>query len=67
MALIPSRAGAIDRRIDELTTGRIQEEVEKPRLQSIVGFMKRVGEKAPRSAKELGSLQAAAGAVGIPA
>jgi len=57
MALIPSRAGAIDRRLDELTTGRIQEEVEKPRLQSLIGFMKRVGEKAPRSAKELGSLR----------
>ena len=57
LVLIPSRAGAIDRRIEELTTGRVQDEVEKPRLQSIIGFMKRVGEKAPRSAKELGGLK----------
>src|SRR3954454_18305222 len=57
MALIPSRAGAIDRRIDELTTGRIPDEVEKPRLQSVVDFMKRVGENGPRSAKELSSLR----------
>jgi tight adherence protein C len=57
MVLIPSRAGAIDRRIEELTTGRVQDEVEKPRLQSFIGFMKRVGEKAPRSAKELGGLR----------
>jgi tight adherence protein C len=57
LALIPSRAGAIDRRIEELTTGRVQDEVEKPRLQSLVGFIKRVGEKAPRSAKELGGLR----------
>lgn len=57
LALMPSRAGAIDRRIEELTTGRIQDEVEKPRLQSLIGFIKRVGEKAPRSAKELGGLR----------
>ena len=57
LALIPSRAGAIDRRIEELTTGRVQDEVERPRMQSVIGFMKRVGEKAPRSAKELSSLR----------
>ena len=56
-ALMPSRAGVIDRRIEEFTSGREIDDVEKPRLQSIVDFMKRVGEKAPRSAKELGSLR----------
>ena len=55
-ALMPSRAGAIDRRLEELTAGR-DAEAAKPRLQSLIGFVKRVGEKAPRSAKELGSLR----------
>jgi tight adherence protein C len=57
LALIPSRAGAIDRRLEELTTGRVTDESDKPRLQSLIAFVKRVGEKAPRSAKELGSLK----------
>jgi tight adherence protein C len=56
-ALMPSGAGVIDRRIEEFTGGREVDEVQKPRLQSVIGFMKRVGEKAPRSAKELGSLR----------
>jgi tight adherence protein C len=53
-ALMPSRAAAIDRRLEELTVAR---EEEKPRLQSLIGMLKRLGEKAPRSAKELGSLR----------
>jgi tight adherence protein C len=56
--LMPNRAVAIDRRLEELTTGRITEEVEsKNRFDSLVGMFKRLGEKAPRSAKELGSLR----------
>jgi tight adherence protein C len=54
-ALTPSRAGAIDRRLEELTLTR--EEEEKPRFQSLVGVLKRLGEKAPRSMKETGSLR----------
>jgi tight adherence protein C len=54
-ALTPSRAMAIDRRLEELTTAR-DEEV-KPRFQSLVGMLKRVGEKAPKSANEMGSLR----------
>lgn len=52
------KASVIDRRLEELMSGRddVQEE-KKPRLQNVVGFLKRVGEKAPRSAKELGSLR----------
>src|ERR687897_1648105 len=52
------KASVIDRRLEELMTGRddVQEE-KKPRLQNVVSFLKRVGEKAPRSAKELGSLR----------
>ena len=57
LKLMPSRAAVIDRRIEELTSGRDREEDEKPRLQSLIGFMKRVGEKAPRSAKEMGTLR----------
>jgi tight adherence protein C len=55
--LIPARAAAIDRRLEELTTGRITDEDAKPKLQSLLGFMKRVGEKAPKSPKELGNLR----------
>lgn len=54
-AFMPSRAVAIDRRIEELTTGRAQDA--KPRFQATVAMLKRLGEKAPRSAKELGSLR----------
>jgi tight adherence protein C len=55
--LIPGRTAVIDRRIEELTSGRDPEEVDKPRLQSLIGFVKRVGERAPRSTRELGSLR----------
>ena len=55
--LMPSRAGVIDRRIEEFTSGREAVDVDKPRHQSLIAFVKRVGERAPRSAKELGSLR----------
>ena len=55
-AFLPSRTVAIDRRLEELTMGRETEE-EKPRFQGFVAAMKRLGEKAPKSAKELGSLR----------
>jgi tight adherence protein C len=54
-AFMPSRADAIDRRLEELTLSK-DEEV-KPRYQSLVGMLKRLGEKAPRRPKELGSLR----------
>jgi tight adherence protein C len=58
LVLMPGRAAVIDRRIEELTSGgRDFDEVERPRLESLIGFVKRVGERAPRSAKELGSLR----------
>ena len=58
MALMPRRATAIDRRLEELMleTGRPQEE-QRPRLQSLIALFKRVGEKAPRSPKELGTIR----------
>jgi tight adherence protein C len=54
-ALMPSKTMAIDRRLEELTL--IREEEEKPRFKSLIGMLKRVGEKAPKSAGELSSLR----------
>jgi tight adherence protein C len=54
-AFMPSRAAAIDRRLEELTLGREREE--KPRFQTMVGVLKRLGEKAPKSPKEMGNLR----------
>jgi len=54
-ALIPSRAAAIDRRLEELTADR--EVDQKPRFAQLTAALKRLGEKAPRTAKELGSLR----------
>jgi tight adherence protein C len=56
-ALMPARAVAIDRRLEELAFGREAEVEEKPRLQSIVGALKRLGERAPKSPKEMGTLR----------
>src|SRR5205809_7004713 len=54
-AVMPTSASAIDRRIEELTlTTEIEE---KPRFQSLIALLKRVGERAPKSAKELSSLR----------
>ena len=55
LAFMPNKAAAIDRRLEELTLGR--EEEQKPRLQSLIGLFKRIGEKVPRSPKELGPLR----------
>jgi len=54
-AFMPSKAAAIDRRLEELTLGRDEEE--KPRFQALVALFKRIGEKVPRSPKELGPLR----------
>jgi tight adherence protein C len=56
-ALMPSRADAIDRRLDELTIDRHDTPEDKPRYQSIVEMLKRLGEKAPKSPKEMGNLR----------
>ena len=57
MALLPNRAAAIDRRLEELATGRGVGEEVKPRFQRFIGIAKRIGEKVPRSPKEMGSLR----------
>src|SRR3954468_5915025 len=56
IAFMPARAGAIDRRLDELSFGRDTEVEEKPRLQSLIAMLKRVGERAPKSPREMGKL-----------
>jgi tight adherence protein C len=55
LAFMPGKAAAIDRRLEELTLSR-DEEV-KPRFQSLIGLFKRIGEKVPRSPKEMGPLR----------
>jgi tight adherence protein C len=55
-ALMPGRAVAIDRRLEELTPGRDDAD-ERRTMKAFLGFVKRVGEKAPRSPKELGTLR----------
>ena len=55
LVFMPGKAAAIDRRLEELTLGRDEEE--KPRFQSLIGLFKRIGEKVPRSPKELGPLR----------
>jgi hypothetical protein len=58
MAMMPRRATAIERRLEELTAGGpAPREEAGPRFQSLIGLLKRVGEKAPRSPKELGALR----------
>ncbi|HEX6973185.1 MAG TPA: type II secretion system F family protein [Vicinamibacterales bacterium] len=56
VAIMPRRTAAIDRRLQELTLGHEIEEA-KPKFQSLIALFKRVGEKAPRSPKELGALR----------
>ncbi len=56
IAFMPKPATSIDRRLEELTS-RAADADARPRYQSMVAFFKRVGDKAPRSTKELGSLR----------
>jgi tight adherence protein C len=56
-AMMPARSVAIDRRMDELTFGREADIEEKPKFQGLVAALKRIGEKAPRSPKEMGNLR----------
>ena len=56
LLLMPRRQALIDRRLEELIA-RPDGEEPKPRFQSLVKVFKRVGEKAPKSAGELGQLR----------
>ncbi len=53
---MPRRTLAIDRRLQELTLST-QDAPPPPRLQRMVNVMKRIGEKVPRSPKEMGTLR----------
>jgi tight adherence protein C len=53
---LPNKAAAIDRRLEELVVSRDDGE-QKPRLQALIALFKRIGEKVPRSPKELGPLR----------
>jgi tight adherence protein C len=57
IAMMPKPATSIDRRIEELTSARTPDAAARPRFDSMIAFFKRVGEKAPRSAGEMGSLR----------
>jgi tight adherence protein C len=55
-AFMPSKAAAIDRRLEELTLGREDSE-QKPKFAGLIALFKRIGEKVPRSPKEMGPLR----------
>ena len=55
-AFMPNKAAAIDQRLEELTLGREDFE-RKPKFEALIGLFKRIGEKVPRSPKELGPLR----------
>jgi tight adherence protein C len=59
LAFMPSRASAIDRRLEELISGGADPDdvPAKPRFEGLIALVKRVGEKAPRSPKEMGALR----------
>jgi tight adherence protein C len=58
LLLMPRRTAAIDRRLEEIAATRDGFDVaEKPRLQSLITLFKRIGEKAPKSPKEMGALR----------
>ncbi len=55
--LVPSRTAAIDRRLEEVLGPRETAGENRPRFQGVLKFVKRLGEKAPRSTKEMGTLR----------
>jgi tight adherence protein C len=57
MMLMGGRTAAIEQRLEELSGFVDHPEEKKARFQSLAGVMKRLGEKAPRSARELGPLR----------
>jgi tight adherence protein C len=57
LLLMPRRTAAIDRRLEELTVGRDEAEPPRPRFRLLIGLSRRIGEKMPRSPKEMGTLR----------
>ena len=56
LVLMPSKAVAIDKRLEELMPGRDNVE-ERKTFEPVMKLFKRIGEKAPRSPKEMGNLR----------
>jgi tight adherence protein C len=52
-----STAMAIDRRLEEIAELHERPEDRRPRFQSLLGAFKRLGERAPKSPRELGTLR----------
>ena len=57
LLLMPRREAAIDRRLQELAANHELDEPAKPRFQSLIGLFRKIGEKVPRSPKEMGTLR----------
>lgn len=57
LLFMPKREEAIDRRLQELMSDRDDVQPAKPRWQALIGVFKRIGEKVPRSPKEMGTLR----------
>jgi len=57
MRLLAGRTGVLERRLQEVTGGRAQEDTEQPQFQALVRVLKRVGNKVPRSPAEMGKLR----------
>ena len=55
LRFLPSQAMAIDRRLAELTS--TEPEQERRKFKAVMGVVKRLGERAPRSIKELSTLR----------
>jgi tight adherence protein C len=56
LLFMPNKAVAIDRRLEELMPGRENAD-DRNRFEGLVKVFKRVGEKAPRSPREMGNLR----------
>jgi len=52
-----STAVAIDRRLEEIAELSERPEDARPRFQSLLGALKRIGERSPRSLREMGALR----------
>ena len=58
MKLAAGRADAVDRRMEELSSGRFAEgEQDSARYEHAVNVLKRLGNKVPRSPSEMGKLR----------
>ena len=56
LLFMPNKAVAIDRRLEELMPGRENAD-DRNRFEGLIKVFKRVGEKAPRSPREMGNLR----------